>query len=410
MIDPGVLQLAKKGEPKAIASLMNRSLQPKGITVEAIHQDGCLEIWLKSERVLAQQALVTFIRKGMISLEVESLTKIKVYAVQMEENNPDWTEEIHLVEPKSITQATKPALYQRQFLSTLGTFSFASVFPYQDALSPGVYKSNNVKILLFFALFPLAVSPIVKTGSLGLTAWLLGIYYCSIWAVFLYNVLKPSYFSWSDTLKCSLFTMFIGIPLLLIFQTVPLFKILYTATEQPDIVPQILGFVLGVGVLEESCKALPIYLFLVYPGKLKDPLTAAFYGAMSGLGFAISEGVNYSYLYAHALTTGESDLSFYLLSNTIRLVTLPLNHAIWAGITGYFLGLAAINQSRQGSIIFIGIAICSVLHGCYDTFATNILCLGIVAFSILLFVAYLRRSKQMVDEMQGYRGQDIGDR
>lgn len=77
-----------------------------------------------------------------------------------------------------------------------------------------------------------------------------------------------------------------------------------------------------------------------------------------------------------------------------------LNHAIWAGITGYFLGLAAINRSRQAPIIFIGVAISAVLHGLYDTFSADLLGLAVLTFSILLFVTYLRRSKQMVDEMQ----------
>ncbi len=162
-----------------------------------------------------------------------------------------------------------------------------------------------------------------------------------------------------------------------------------------------------MGIPEEICKALPVYLFLLRPGKLKDPLTSAFYGAMSGLGFAVAEGVKYSLqLYAPGLISnlieGQGDRGFasYVLVNTIRFVSLPLFHAIWAGTVGYFLGLAAINPSRQGSIIFIGIAISAVLHGCYDIFSGDLLGFAILAFSILLFVTYLRRSKQMVDEMQ----------
>ncbi|MDF5732814.1 MAG: PrsW family glutamic-type intramembrane protease [Rhizonema sp. PD38] len=216
----------------------------------------------------------------------------------------------------------------------------------------------------------------------------------------LYNLLKPAQFSWVNTLKCVLFTSFVGIPLLLVVQTVPPFSILYTVAHDEGLIPRIVGFVLGVGVLEELCKAMPVYLFLLRPGKLKDPLTAAFYGSVSGLGFAIAEGVNYSFRYAIDLVAGQSNFGLYILSNTIRFVSLPLNHAIWAGIVGYFLGLAAINPSRQGPIIFIGIAICAVLHGLYDTFSGGLIGLVIIAFSILLFVAYLRRSKQMVDEMQ----------
>lgn len=100
-----------------------------------------------------------------------------------------------------------------------------------------------------------------------------------------------------------------------------------------------------MGVLEELCKALPVYLFLSRTGKLKEPLTSAFYGAMSGLGFAIAEGTSYSVTYALGLVEGELGFGSYVLINTIRFITLPLNHAIWACITGYFVGLAAINRA-----------------------------------------------------------------
>lgn len=244
------------------------------------------------------------------------------------------------------------------------------------------------------------MSLIAKTAGLGLIAFILGVYYSSIWGVVVYNLLKPALFSWRNTVKCALFTAFIGIPILLLCQRVPPFSLLYTAVEQDNIIPRLIGFIFGVGVLEESCKALPVYLFLMRPGKLKDPLTSAFYGAMSGLGFAIAEGVNYSYRYAISLATGESGFGFYVLINTIRFVSLPLYHAIWAGIVGYFLGLAAINPSRKGSIIFIGLGVSAVLHGSYNTFSNSWIGFVILGFSILLFVTYLNRSQQIVDDMQ----------
>jgi len=116
---------------------------------------------------------------------------------------------------------------------------------------------------------------------------------------------------------------------------------------------------------------------------------------MSGLGFAIAEGSSYSLLYAFNLVRGQSGFGTYILINTIRFVSLPLFHAILAGIVGYFLGLAAINRSRQLPIMFIGVALAAVLHGAYNTFSDGILGLVIISFTILL-----RRSQQMVAEMQ----------
>lgn len=233
---------------------------------------------------------------------------VRVYGRRTGDEFPDWEEAFPLVRQNDSDQAVPEQVKRRseaaEFLAALRTFQFSSVVPYQDVLSPQLYSSNTVKLLLFFGLFPLAVSLIANPANLQQTAWLLGIYYASIWGVVLYDLIKPAWFSWGYTLKCVLFTAFVGIPLLLLMQKFPLFQLLYAAADsQLGLIPQLIGFVLGVGVLEELCKALPVYLFLLRPRKLSEPLTAAFYGAMSGLGFAIAEGGTYSLLYAIGLLT-----------------------------------------------------------------------------------------------------------
>jgi len=60
---PSPLNLPSRGNVEAIAALMNRSLQPKGIVVKAAFKDGCLQILLESAQVPKQQALVALIRK-----------------------------------------------------------------------------------------------------------------------------------------------------------------------------------------------------------------------------------------------------------------------------------------------------------------------------------------------------------
>lgn len=394
-----LLELAKQGDADAIATLMNRFFQPQGITAKASLKEGCLQVILESEQIPNRVSSVAFIRQELSTWQPASVNNVQVCGKRTGEEFSDWEEAFSLLKKRSDAA---------EFIAALRTFQFSSVVPYKDAFSSELYRSNTVKLLLFFGLFPIAVSLIANSADLQQTAWLLGIYYASIWGVVLYDLIKPVSFSWLDTLKCVVFTVFVGIPLLLFMQKFPLFRLLYAAADsQLGLIPQLIGFVLGVGVLEELCKALPVYLFLLRPKKLSEPLTAAFYGAMSGLGFAIAEGGTYSLLYALGLVRGRLGLTDYVLSNTIRFVSLPLFHAILAGIVGYFLGLAAINPSRQVPIIFIGVAIAAVLHGSYDTFSGGWIGFAIITFSILLFVAYLRRSKQLVEEMQQA---ELGDR
>ena len=426
-MQPDLRKLAQQGDPAAIARLLNADLQPQGVTAKLLLREQRLKILLSAERPLEQDAYVQVIRRQIDRLAVGTIATVKIYSQQTGTEFPDWTFELTpasyiapaasepvstaaaamaatvasnvaaTVAAKSTTAIVKVRTESQDFLAKLRTFQLDSIFPYRDVLSRGLYRSNTVRLLLFLGLFPLVINLIAERVSLEQTAWLLGIYYASIWGVVLYNLIKPVQFSWQLTLICVLFTTVIGIPMLLILQQVPPFRSLYHAIEG-GLLFRLVGFVLGVGVLEELCKALPVYLLVSYK-KLHDPLSTAFYGAMSGLGFAIAEGVAYSFRYASGLSKGQLDLGSYVAANTIRFVSLPLFHAILAGIVGYFIGLTIINPSRRSALCFVGVLIAAILHGLYNTFAGGLPGLVIVAFAILLFVAYLRRSQQIVTEM-----------
>jgi len=419
MIQSNLLKLAQLGDPETIARLLNRSLQPRGVSAKILIRDNCLKILLSSTRPLEQQAFMEFLQKEISDWEISTITLVKVYSQQIGEGVPSWAQDFSLSPSKPVGKLSssdvgepggaivkvtsaivKVNIDTHDFLATLRSFNLKSIFPYNDFLSLELYRHYAVRLLLFLGLFPLIVNLVAEQVSVAQTAWLLGIYYACIWAVVLHDLIKPTQFSWGNAIQCVLFTAFIGIPLLLLFQKVPPFSTLYEAINEGGLWGRLVGFVFGVGVLEEICKALPIYLLLLRRGKLHDPHTAAFYGAMSGLGFAIAEGAAYSLRYAFGFNQGHLGLGSFVAANTIRFVSLPLFHAILAGMVGYFMGLAAVNPSRQGAIVLMGLAIAVVLHGLYNTFAGSIAGLLIIAFTILLFVTYLRRSRQMVDEMQ----------
>ena len=416
MSDPKI-ELAKQGNSQAIALLIAEKLTSATIISHEI-EERCLKLAIAINETAQQSEIVASIRATIASLELDCLDRVELTGQQAGQTIPQWHQEFTLDKAISLTreiqiwQDTKSAQNKtNEFLETLQTFNFASVFPYKQVFDPDLYKSNLVRILLCFGLFPWIISAFAASDSnLRDIAWILGIYYAFIWGIVLHNLIKPDQFSLKLAIQCVLFTAFVGIPLLLFIQQVPPFSLLYTATESSNIIGQLLGFILGVGVLEEICKGIPVYLFLLEQDKLDEPLSPAFYGAMSGLGFAIAEGAHYSLIYASNVFGGNLGLTSHVLLTTVRFISLPLIHAIWAGIVGYFIGLAAINPSRKNPIIFIGVAIAAILHGVYDVFANSIIGLGILAFSILLFVTYLRRSQEMVDEMQQAEAkfQDLG--
>jgi protease PrsW len=400
-LSPSLLERAKQGDLEAIAAILQDLCQPYGVTVKVAMNRTCLQILLEAAAPPNPTTPTLALVDAIHHLKLPTVETLKVYGKATNSELPVWDAEYPATPSPFANPERQEAIATpnpRDFWQTLQTFQFSTVFPYTEVFKSSLYKSPVVQGLLFFGLFPVVLGYVAQGTDFTQIAWVLGIYYASFWGVFLFNLIQPTEFSWRKTFTCVLFTAFVGIPLLLFVQQVPPFNILYAATNW-GLLPRLLGFVLGVGVLEEVCKALSLYFFLLRPRRLNNPLTAAFYGTMSGLGFAVAEGATYSLGYAATLVRGEIPLESYVLVNTIRFISLPLFHAVLAGIVGYFLGLAAINPSRQKPLIFIGIAIAAILHGLYDTFAGGTMGLIILAFAILLFVVYLRRSQQMMVDM-----------
>ena len=87
-----VQQAAKQGNPQAIAILLNRQLQPKGITAKVSVKDSCLQIMLEAANVLNQKALVAAIQKWIDGLGVDSIQRVQIYAKQTGEDIPAWND------------------------------------------------------------------------------------------------------------------------------------------------------------------------------------------------------------------------------------------------------------------------------------------------------------------------------
>lgn len=97
MSQQNTVELAKQGDPQAIAALINRNLQPKSVTAKVNLKDDYLQVLLESSQVPNQQDLVAFIRKGITELGAPCIRRIKVYGSQQGESFPAWDEEFELI-------------------------------------------------------------------------------------------------------------------------------------------------------------------------------------------------------------------------------------------------------------------------------------------------------------------------
>lgn len=84
------MELAKKGDPHAIATLINRSLESKGIHATADLEGECLKISLQASQIPNQKAVITIIQRGMMILQVEQIQSVKVLTYRSDNNYLAW--------------------------------------------------------------------------------------------------------------------------------------------------------------------------------------------------------------------------------------------------------------------------------------------------------------------------------
>lgn len=247
----------------------------------------------------------------------------------------------------------------------------------------------NDKRLIYLSLFGLAPTFLIKfTFSSWFTFYAIALYFSAIWGIFFYYVFKTNQVKTKQTILLFFVTQ-VAAYFLTNIQLLPGINTLYAFTNSESILLRLIGFVFGVGLLEETIKALPLFFILKLSKQPLIPQTMVYYGLMSGIGFGVLEGV----LYQTTLNTelGYNDAFFM---NIARLTSLPFLHAIWAGIAAYFLSFAFLYPLNRKSLYVLAIAIPAILHGLYDTFGWSILGLTSTIISLLLLMFYLKRSSE----------------
>lgn len=89
-----LVELAKQGNPKAIAVFLNQFLQSKGITAMTLLREGCFHIVLDSTEVPDQGVTAIFVQKKLESLRSKSITYVKVHGRLSGNKSVAWTQEI----------------------------------------------------------------------------------------------------------------------------------------------------------------------------------------------------------------------------------------------------------------------------------------------------------------------------
>jgi RsiW-degrading membrane proteinase PrsW (M82 family) len=216
-------------------------------------------------------------------------------------------------------------------------------------------------------------------------AWIFAVYFAVAWLLLLGVIVRPQHVSRAMLAAIAVVGVVTQAPTAIFLETK-----LHAGTSS-------LLDIFTIGVPEELAKAIPIvvvaWIWRQY-WHTQTPRDYLFLGAVSGLVFGAAEAVHYftDVLGSLSGTVKGLDLQTLTIQYIWRFLTDPIDHACWAGITGYFIGLAITSHHRKYWIGLIGIGIAAVLHGLNDWNPINshLTWVLITLISVLLFLGYAR--------------------
>ncbi len=93
-----ILELAKQGDPQAIATLIAQSMQSQDISVDVHQKDGCVYVWLSSTNPPAQKRSLDLVRQTIEELGTYAFSLLKVAGYKQHKPFSSWVEQIELGE------------------------------------------------------------------------------------------------------------------------------------------------------------------------------------------------------------------------------------------------------------------------------------------------------------------------
>jgi len=175
---------------------------------------------------------------------------------------------------------------------------------------------------------------------------------------------------------------------------------------------------LVIGINEETTKALPVLLAGLILLKVRnvklDVRMWMLLGTVAGLTFGIAEQAFYTSADIVFINMAHSPSQAVqaILAFAERVFVDGFQHAVWAGISGFFMGLAVNYHRRRFQLIAIGIGTPALLHALNDWVAGTSAWLVIIVqgASLLLFLGYTMTAAQIerkVRQTPAFRGESI---
>ncbi len=138
---------AKQGDAKAIASLLNNYLHPKGIRIikSAVKKE-CLHLMLEAVRFPSQEKLVNFTKSFFLKLQITSVQSVKLYGCHQGEDHPSWDVSFELNQNTENTNAApKPKNLEELIQESLGNDSSVKIRKRENMLVISLKSGDDLE-------------------------------------------------------------------------------------------------------------------------------------------------------------------------------------------------------------------------------------------------------------------------
>jgi RsiW-degrading membrane proteinase PrsW (M82 family) len=263
------------------------------------------------------------------------------------------------------------------------------LFPLQSWLHDAGWRQGLRVLVIVYALLPLIFLALLSSSSdLSAPGWAYSLYIAPLWAMGFWMLIRPGRVGKQELLAGA------GIVLWTLAWmntvTININTSLHTGSS--------IGFfpALVIGFNEEITKALPVLLagliLLRYRSVKLSVRMSMFLGTIAGLTFGVFEQAFYTSSDIIVINQAQSanEAVNAALAFAERIFVDGFEHAVWAGIAGFFIGMAVNYRRRRVLLIALGVAVPAVLHALNDFLAGSSIWLVILVqgASLLLFLGY----------------------
>jgi RsiW-degrading membrane proteinase PrsW (M82 family) len=270
--------------------------------------------------------------------------------------------------------------------------AFEILVPVKAWLRDSGWRQGLRLLVIAYALLPLVFLALFSSSSsLAVPGFAYSLYVAPLWVIAFWLLVRPG--------RIAALEIYVGIGII-IWVTIWLYAVTVNINDQ--LVHAVLSgnflAALAVGYNEEITKALPILLaalmLLKFRGTRLSVRMWMFLGTISGLTFGILEERLYTEMAIAQVATANavSVADAGVLDFAFRVFVDGFEHAVWAGVSAFFVGIAVNYPRRRWQLILLGVSIVAVLHGLNDwsLSISNSYWPGILiqAVSLLLFIGY----------------------